>query len=191
MKDTIIIKLAETEDELEQILKLQDSNHIQNLSPKERKSNGFVTVKHDLEITTKMNNSARQVIAKDNETVVGYALVMLKEFSELIPVLTPMFAMFSNLSFNQMPLSSYKYYVMGQICIAESHRGSGIFEDLYLKHKEVYSDKFEICLTEVSVNNIRSMKAHVRTGFQTIHTFQDKTDNWNILLWDWNRTTDT
>jgi hypothetical protein len=35
------------------------------------------------------------------------------------------------------------------------------------------------------------MKAHVRTGFQTIHTFQDKIDNWNILLWDWNRTTDT
>ncbi|HEX8377152.1 MAG TPA: hypothetical protein VF602_04995 [Pedobacter sp.] len=136
MKDHIIIKLAETEHELEQILKLQDSNHIQNLSPKERNSNGFVTVKHDLELLTKMNNSARQIIAKDNENVVGYALVMLKEFSELIPVLTPMFAMFSNLSFNQMPLSSYKYYVMGQICIAESHRGNGIFEGLYLNIKK-------------------------------------------------------
>ncbi len=74
---------------------------------------------------------------------------------------------------------------MGQICISEAFRGQGIFEKLYLKHKEIYSGKFDICLTEVSVRNKRSMKAHERVGFQTIHTFKDKTDDWNILLWDW------
>ena len=59
------------------------------------------------------------------------------------------------------------------------------FENLYLKHKEAYSDKFEICLTEVSANNLRSMRAHEKVGFQTIHKYRDTTDDWNIILWSW------
>ena len=187
MKSQVIIKFAETKQELEQILKLQDLNHVRNLSPEDKRSNGFVTVKHDLELLTKMSNSAPQIIAKYNDEVVGYALVMLKEFCEMIPVLTPMFEMFNKLSYKQKQLSDYNFYVMGQICVSENHRGQGIFESLYLKHKEAYSDKFEICLTEVSVNNSRSMRAHERVGFQTIHSFQDETDKWNILLWDWKK----
>ena len=185
METSIIIKYAETEDELRQILILQRSNHIDNVSIEDRKTNGFVTVKHDIGLLTKMNGSAMQIIAKDNDLVVGYALVMLKEFSSMIPVLTPMFDMFNNLIFKDKRLSDYRFYVMGQICIADTHRGQGIFEKLYLKHKESYSDKFEICLTEVSESNSRSMKAHKKVGFETICSFKDETDNWNILLWDW------
>ncbi|TAH07988.1 MAG: GNAT family N-acetyltransferase [Sphingobacteriia bacterium] len=185
MNKSIIIKKAETKQELEQILELQNKNHVLNLSIKDRELNGFVTVKHNIELLTKMNSSAQQIIAKENDVVVGYALVMLKEFTELIPVLVPMFEMFKNLSYNQKQLSDYKFYVMGQICIAETHRGQGIFEGLYSKHKEIYSADFEICLTEVSANNIRSMKAHKNLGFQTIYNFKDETDDWNILLWNW------
>ena len=186
MKWSIHIKIAETEEELKQILKLQSSNLIENVSVDAKISDGFVTVKHDLELLTKMNNAARQVIAKENDTVVGYALVMLKEFSELIPVLAPMFEKFNSLSFKNKHLSNYNYYVMGQICISEKFRGQGIFEKLYSKHKKTYSESFEICLTEISVTNTRSMKAHEKIGFQTIYSFKDDTDYWNILLWDWN-----
>ncbi len=179
------IELAKTNKDLEQILSLQSSNLIQNLSVEERDSNGFLTVKHNLDLLARMNSSAPQIIAKENENVVGFALVMFKEFSEMIPVLTPMFDMFKKLSYKGKFLDTYSYYVMGQICIAEEFRGQGIFEKLYLKHKEIYSGKFDICLTEVSVRNKRSMRAHERVGFHTIHTFNDKTDDWNILLWDW------
>jgi len=183
---SIRIKFAESEDELQQILKLQNSNLAHNISVDTKISDGFVTVKHDLELLTKMNNRARQIIAKDNDVVIGYALVMLKEFSEMIPVLSPMFEIFNSLSFKNRHLDNYSYYVMGQICISEKYRGQGIFEKLYLKHKKAYSDTFEICLTEISATNTRSMRAHEKIGFQTIHSFQDKTDHWNILLWDWN-----
>ncbi len=185
MNSSIIIKPAENTVELEQILQLQSQNHIQNLTPENQKVNGFVTVKHDLELLTKMSHSAPQIIAKDKEEVVGYALVMLKEFREMIPVLIPMFDMFNHLSFGQRKVSDYRFYVMGQICVAEAYRGQGLVEALYVKHKELYSNTFDICLTEVSVNNRRSMKAHEKIGFQTIHTFKDQTDEWNILLWDW------
>jgi len=186
MESSILIKFAESESELKQILKLQSSNLLQNVSAEAKRSDGFVTVKHDLNLLTKMNNAARQIIAVDNDIVVGYALVMLKEFSEMIPVLSPMFEIFNKISFKRKKLGNYNYYVMGQVCISENHRGQGVFEKLYLQHKKAYSDVFDICVTEVSANNTRSMRAHEKIGFQTIYSFQDKTDNWNILVWDWN-----
>lgn len=183
--NTTIIKLAQTIPELEQVLDLQEANLGRNLSDADKKSNGFVTVKHDLTVLKKMNAAAPQIIAKDGDHVVGYALVMPKEFSAFVPVLIPMFEMFGKLSYNGKKLTGYPYYVMGQICIAETHRGIGIFEKLYAKHKEVYSKQFNICLTEVSSSNTRSMRAHEKVGFKTIHNFNDQTDNWNIMVWDW------
>jgi len=185
MNSTVIIKLADTEAELNQILALQAANHKDNLSPESKKENGFVTVRHNPGLLRKMNAAAGQVIAKAGDNVVGYALVMLKEFSPLIPVLEPMFDMFSNLSYNQRPLNTCTYYVMGQICVAESQRGKGVFQQLYEGHKQFYAKQFELCLTEVSSSNLRSMRAHEKVGFKTIHSFEDKTDQWNILAWDW------
>ncbi len=185
MKTTITLKLAETNDELQQILSLQEKNLVQNVPATNKTANGFVTVKHDLYVLQKMNAAAKQIIAKDGDKVVGYALVMPKSFSGMIPVLQPMFEMFGKLSYNGKSLEDFSYYVMGQICIADTHRGIGIFEGLYQKHKEIYSKQFDICLTEVSSSNPRSMRAHEKVGFKLIHNFDDKTDNWNILVWDW------
>ncbi|HEY3429986.1 MAG TPA: GNAT family N-acetyltransferase, partial [Cyclobacteriaceae bacterium] len=112
-------------------------------------------------------------------------LVMLKSFQDLIPVLVPMFNMFKEIPYNGKFISDYSYYVMGQICVAEDYRGLNIVDKLYAKHKEMYFSKFDCCITEVSTSNARSMKAHKRVGFKTIHTFSDATDEWNILLWDW------
>jgi hypothetical protein len=186
MNSTTSLKLAETTAELQQILHLQEKNMSSHVSAADKKSNGFVTVKHELDVLQKMNAAAQQIIAKDGDTVVGYALVMLKSFSSMIPVLQPMFDMFGKLTYNGKSLEQYTYYVMGQICIADTHRGIGIFEGLYTKHKEIYSPQFDICLTEVSSSNPRSMRAHEKVGFKLVHNFDDKTDNWNILVWDWN-----
>jgi hypothetical protein len=186
MKTSVSLKLAETTMELEQILGLQEKNLVHTLSEADKKSNGFVTVRHDLDLLKKMNAVTRQIIAKDGDNVVGYALVMLKSFSSMIPVLQPMFDMFGKLTYKGKSLEDYSYYVMGQICIADTHRGMGIFEGLYAKHKEIYSPKFDICLTEISSSNLRSMRAHEKAGFTVLHNFDDKTDNWNIMIWDWN-----
>lgn len=184
MNTSIEIKFAESDDDLNQILELQNSNHRDSISVDDKMANGFVTVKHNLDLLRQMNHAAKQIIAKHNGKVVGYALVMLTDFRKMIPVLTPMFDMFDSLTYKNKALNTYNYYVMGQICISEDYRGQGIFNDLYLKHKEAYADTFELCLTEVSFDNQRSMKAHERVGFESIHTFKDATDHWNILLWN-------
>jgi len=185
MNSSVIIKLAETEAELAQILLLQDANHFSMVSQAQKQSDGFVTVQHTLPLLKQMQAGAPQIVAVFNGKVVGYALSMLTTFSQKIPVLAPMFQVFSHLTYQQKALSNYHYYVMGQICIATAYRGQGFFKKLYLKHKEVFRDDFDFCLTEVSVNNPRSLKAHENVGFKIIHCYTDEQDTWNIMLWDW------
>lgn len=185
MTGNIEIGVAKSVHDLQQVLDLQARNHVSIVSDEVRNKEGFVTVKHTIELLTAMNNDAKQIIAHDGDQVVGYALVMLESFQKMIPVLVPMFNMFKEILYKGRPISTYSYYVMGQICVAEDYRGQGIVDKLYAKHRELYSKKFDCCLTEVSTSNGRSMKAHERVGFKTVHTFTDATDEWNILLWNW------
>ncbi|UII23619.1 GNAT family N-acetyltransferase [Fulvivirga ligni] len=184
--NTPVVRLAESENDLEGILQLQQDNHVQNISADIKNKEGFVTVKHSLEDLKQMNSKAKQIIAVYDGKVVAYALVMVPEFSKLIPVLTPMFDTFDTIDLDGIKLSQYKYYVMGQICVAQDFRGMGLVSAMYTKHKEVYSGAYDIILTEVSSSNPRSMRAHEKIGFKTIHTFRDVTDEWYIIGWQWN-----
>jgi ribosomal protein S18 acetylase RimI-like enzyme len=74
---------------------------------------------------------------------------------------------------------------MGQICIEKEYRGKGIVPMLYNKHKEIYSSQYDFILTEISTRNIRSLKAHEKIGFKTIHYHRDQLDEWAVVIWDW------
>jgi hypothetical protein len=52
--------------------------------------------------------------------------------------------------------------------------------------KEVYSEHDDFLLTEISASNLRPLNAHKKTGFQTICTYKDAMNEWNVLIWDWN-----
>ncbi len=179
------VQLVSSKSELLQILEIQKENHYSNLPLENQHSNGFVTVKHNAELITKMNSKAAQIIATENNIVVGYALIMLKEFKNFIPALIPMFTLLDTVTYKDKVISSYNYYIMGQICIADSHKGKGIFKKLYAKHKEIYSTEYDLCVTEVSSKNIPSMKAHLKVGFKIIHTYKHNNSEWNILIWNW------
>lgn len=181
----IEVTYAKNEKDLLEILKLQEENHKSSVGLDQRNEQGFVTVKHDLTLLREMNSSHPQIIAKAQGKVIGYALVMPVEFKEKIPVLKPMFEMFGQLHYLNKKLNEYSYYVMGQICVASDFRRKGIFGKLYEGHRQTFSEEFDFCITEVSSSNVPSMKAHWKTGFKTIHSFSDQTDEWNILLWNW------
>jgi len=171
--------------ELEQILALQRGNLKQSLSDEEMRSQGFVTVLHDLPALERMHELAPSIIARQGGELVAYALTMPRECRTLMPVLVPMFELFDTLQYRGKPLKDYRFYVMGQICIDKAHRGRGLFERLYDKHRELYQPRFDFIITEVSARNPRSMRAHERVGFQTVHTYRDETDEWAVVLWDW------
>jgi len=181
----IRITKASHSEELEQILLLQQKNLARNISRSEAIEQGYVTVIHTPDQLQKMLQLAPAILAKDAEKVVGYALTMPVSCSKLIPVLEPMFASLENLGYKNRPLKSFSYYVMGQVCIDKAYRGLGIFDRLYAGHKEIYGSQYDCIVTEVATRNTRSLKAHQRVGFKSIHQYSDETDEWEVMVWDW------
>ena len=183
----VIYKAAESDLELEQILALQQINLPKSISQEESKDQGFVTVEHDFPLLSSMNASAPQIIASAEGKVVGYALVMLERFSAKIPVLIPMFKMLSTLSYQGKSLLEYRYYVMGQVCVDKAFRGKGLFDGMYHEQRRQLSGEYDFVVTEVATRNTRSMRAHERVGFETIHVYTDADhgEEWAIILWNW------
>ena len=172
--------------DLEAILQLQQINLEANNTPEEIASQGFVTVQHDFDLLESMSNSAPPIIAKYQEAVVGYALVMLQKFKAQIPVLFPMFEMIDQLNPNGQSLKDSRYFVMGQICIAKLHRSKGLFDGLYQQMKKHYQTDFDYVITEVATRNQRSLQAHFRVGFKTIKSYTSPDgESWELILWDW------
>jgi hypothetical protein len=97
--------------------------------------------------------------------------------------------MLDELEYEGKLVKDYRYYAMGQICVAEGYRGQGLFDGLYAKHKAELSDKFDLCITEIAKRNTRSLAAHKRVGFEIIHEYFDTThpELWEVVLWDFRK----
>jgi ribosomal protein S18 acetylase RimI-like enzyme len=170
--------LVQSHDELSQIIELQRANLGASVSSDEAREQGFVTLVHTLDILKKMHAFAPSVVAKDGDRVVGYALTMTSECRPLLPMIDPLFVMIE-----QLKLPSF--YVMGQVCVAKSHRGSGVFDALYSEHRAQYSKKFDCIVTEIATRNTRSMRAHERVGFEVVKQYEHANDEWAIVVWRW------
>lgn len=185
IKNKVCFTTVSTPEEVLQILELQQKNLAVSLSAEKMASQGYVTVRHDPAVLQRMNEVAPAVVAKDGDRVVGYALVMPRAFAPEVPILEPMFEMLNGLSWKNQPLKDNpRWFVMGQICVAEGYRGMGIFDGLYLKMKEVYRQNYDFTVTEVAERNTRSMRAHERVGFQTLHIYPDATTGevWRVIV---------
>jgi ribosomal protein S18 acetylase RimI-like enzyme len=167
---TYTVGLAKSDADLEGILVLQRASRPPT-------ADGFVTVQHTLDILRAMHALGPSVVARDaTGAVVGYALVMPRETRALIPILEPMFA-----KLDVLVPSGVRWYVMGQVAVAPSHRGSGVFDAMYAEHRARYRDRFDIVITEVATRNTRSIRAHERVGFTTLEVYRDATDEWALI----------
>ncbi|WP_338871347.1 GNAT family N-acetyltransferase [Myxococcus stipitatus] len=185
MPDTYEVGAVRGVEELEQILALQRKNLKQHVSAEEARSEGFVTVEHDLRALRRMHALAPSIVARHEGVIVGYALTMPRECRDLLPVLVPMFDLLERLDFQGRPLSARRFYVMGQVCVDKAHRGRGVFDSLFATHRDLYRERYDMLVTEVSTSNPRSQRAHERVGFVPVHTYRDATDEWVVSLWNW------
>ncbi len=174
-----------TQQELLEINKLNRKNLKINLSKEEQEEQGFVTWLYPVSLLQQIHALAPSIIVKDNDAVVGYALVTPVESGNFHTDLKRMIDNLEILSFNGKPLSSFSYYIMGQVCIDKDYRRKGIFKMLFEQHKKIYSPTYNLLVTEISTKNYRSQKAHEKIGFTTIYTYRDSLDEWNVVVWDW------
>jgi hypothetical protein len=175
------------EREIQAVLRLQAANHPSVLSAEAMASQGFVTVQHDPEVLRQMSQVTPGIVAVADEQVVGYALVMPRTFAADVPILAPLFAMVETLSWNDVPLATNpRWFVMGQICVAADYRARGVFDGLYLAMAGHYHDRYDFTVTEVAARNTRSLRAHARVGFETLHVYPDATtgERWHVIALD-------
>lgn len=173
----LIYKQADSDIELNQILALQQANLPKNLTVEEKTAQGFVTVEHSFDLLKEMNAACKHTIATFNGNLIGYALSMHPMFSEKIEVLKPMFN-----EINKIVSTNDDYIIMGQVCIAKSYRGKGVFRDLYENMKALIPKNFTKIITEVDVKNIRSMNAHQTIGFTELKRYWADDKEWSLVV---------
>lgn len=205
------IRPAHSDDDLRGILALQAANLPEALSPEDRRSQGFVTLRHDLDLLREMNRPWAHVIATPGQVpsppeeagpnqrgldsgqapspsrptdIAAYALVMLPTFRDQFPILDPMFNELAALTYQKRPLDEFRWYVMGQVCVAKPHRGRGLVSRLYDAHRARMSRHFDLMITEVDESNPRSVRAHERAGFEILHSYPSEGKEWLIVALD-------
>ncbi|RYE59243.1 MAG: hypothetical protein EOP48_01515 [Sphingobacteriales bacterium] len=187
---TITFAIASIDRHFEEIIQLQRSNHHQALSPDQQVENGFLFAEHTVDILKKMAVRMPQIIALNKERVIGYNLAMDQSMAGDLPMLTPMFQEFEKCNYKGKPLSQYPFMVGGQVCVDKQFRGMGLLRSLYEEARKSVNDRFQMCVTEISVRNEISLKAHQKMGFKIAGSYDDGREMWHIVVWEFNEKQD-
>lgn len=180
-----ILELSDAVSDLERIIELQKLNRPTAVVPDLWETQGFVTMEYTVQQLQIICGKYRHVVAKHNNAVVGYALILLKDYSSSFPFLRDMFQDIETGFCDGKPLRESRYFVMGQICIEEDFRGKGVFKQLYHQLREQMSADFDFVVTEVSTRNGKSMRAHEHLGFENIKPGETGSSEWKVIAWDW------
>jgi len=183
----INITTSASTSDLEGIIALQKQNLRSNLSAAEIKEQGFVTVSHTLDDLEKMHLYEENIIAKDGDRIVAYVLGMTEQSKNDVPRLVEMYESFDHIQYKGNSIADYNYIVVGQVCVDKEYRGQGLFDSCYAAYKAHFKKKFDFAITEIASINLRSMRAHTRVGFNSIHIYTDATGvEWHVVVWAWN-----
>jgi predicted GNAT superfamily acetyltransferase len=183
---SLIYTTATSDADLLGIIDLQKNNLPVNLTNEEKLQQGFVTVVHSLADLKKMNDAEQHIICKNGGKVIAYLLAMTAAAKNDIPVLVPMFEMFTTVLYKDKAVSEYNYIVVGQVCVDRDYRGQGVLDQCYQTYKARMNKKYDFAITEIATRNQRSIKAHQRVGFTELKQYTSPANEvWNIVIWQW------
>ncbi len=185
MSPKINIRQSKDISDIKGISRLQQANLAKHISADEAREQGFVTCDHTVEMLDRMSRPHPHIIAVDEDRVVGYALTMMESLRDEVPEIVPMFAQI-DVEMERREWHDRSYLVMGQVCVAKSHRGQGVFYQLYDEMKTQMAGHFDLIITEISAHNTRSLRAHEKQGFKVMKEYVAPDGHpWVIVSWDW------
>jgi GNAT superfamily N-acetyltransferase len=175
------------DDEIVAIKALQTANQRKNLDPAEAEAEGFVTAIYTLDFLREMNAACPSIIAKEGDVVVGYALVAQKsDLTKGHELLKGLIEAIDAVIYNGRPLSESNYVLVGQLCVAKGYRGMGLAGKMYAAYREALCTQYDYLITDVATDNPRSVRTHLKVGFQVVDKVAHDGVEFQIIVWDWN-----
>jgi predicted GNAT superfamily acetyltransferase len=143
------------------ILKLQSTNLIANLSEEERKT-GFLSAEFTPEQTAHIAEDLGTMGAFVDGCLAGFLCAFRRGFETGSPVIAKMLESYDRFNFEARPLSAFKSYIYGPVCVGREYRGQGLLRGLYEAQKKDLAGQFEIGVAFVSRSNPHSLETHVK-----------------------------
>ena len=181
-----ILKLVETEQELIGLKQLQTNNLRRIIGEEEAMKEGFVTSEYALSLLQQMHIIHPSIIMKEGNEVVGYTIVTNKAVYGAHPELDHLFNTLDATEYKGALLKNSNYILVGQVCVAKTHRGQGWVPKMYDYYKNLHAKNYTFLVTDISQANKRSVRIHQKIGFETIGVIEQVGTCWDIVLWDWN-----
>ena len=104
-------------NDLLQIKVLNEDNLKINLSQQDQLKYGFLTLEYNIELLLKMNNIEKSIVVKNDNEVVGYAIVTNKRVYGLNKLFDDLIDRVKTLTYGHNNLSNVEYALVGQLCI--------------------------------------------------------------------------
>lgn len=178
--EAVQFRRAKSED-YAAILRLQRANYFDNLSVEERKE-GFLSAEFTEKQVAAMAKDLGIMIAVCAAQLAGYLCAFRNEFNHGSPVLAKMLELYDQVEFEGKPLSTYKSYIYGPVCVDRGYRGQGLLRGLCEAQKNDLAGKFEVGVAFVARNNPHSLQAHVTgLGMMEVGDFTARDNVYAIL----------
>lgn len=179
------VSLVHSVQELSLISALNAENLKSGISEEEQATQGFVSWRYELPLLEALHRYAPSVVCTDGDQLAGYALTAPPESAAVHSELEALIKKIHDLPYEGCLLKQYRFYILGQLCVAKSYRGMGVVEQMYAYHREQFASTYELMVLTIATKNTRSLRVHERIGFRNIHFFDDHFGGWNVYVWDW------
>jgi hypothetical protein len=123
----VVFRLAKPQD-YPAILRLQSANFIENLSPEEE---GFLSAEFTSRQVAEIAEDLGTTVASVDGAMVAFLWAYRRGFDYGSPVIAKMLESYDGAEFEGQPLSAYKSYIYGPVCIDRAYRGRELLRGLY------------------------------------------------------------
>ncbi|MCU0449797.1 MAG: GNAT family N-acetyltransferase [Bernardetiaceae bacterium] len=165
-----------------QVLALQTANLKTQLTAEVQAQEGFLTFAYPPDFMEALQTAEPMVVAKHRDQVVAYCLPCPVAVAQQNHLLRPLVQLADQLSYQGRPVISYRFCVMGQVCVGAGYRGQGLFDGLYAAMRAQLAGRYDLIISEVASRNTRSLRAHLRNGWQVIHHYEQD-EAWEVVVW--------
>lgn len=154
------MRIANVND-IDGVIRLQQQYHINSIQDTER-AQGFVTTAFtSQQLRDLIEQENGLFVAVDKGIVIAYIMTASWHYWSSWPVQAQMMSILDQYALNGSPITLNNSYQYGPICIANSHRGSGLLEAFFDYALQAMSERYDILVTFVNTINRRSMAAHL------------------------------